>query len=151
MFSIVAPLSCPFPACYCMRHGDIGLMLAHLRARRGLRTFVACLAAYVVALQMVLAAVLAPTMALAAANASTFNVICHSESGDGGAAGPAMPLHNVCAVCVQAHATPGADGVRVTPRARSVVYTLAAEAAHPLPSAQRTHTPRLSQGPPRDA
>ena len=129
-------------------------MLAKLRARTGLRAFVALAAAYVIVLQASLSAILVPQMALASAGTSDLLVICHSDAGDPGAAlpGSQLPLcHESCAVCVQTHATDGAAVPGVPALVRRVTYARFTLPQPTAPPPARTHTPRTSQGPPQTA
>jgi hypothetical protein len=129
-------------------------MLARLRTRSTGGTVVAIAAAYCLALQAILAAILLPQMQFRAdAAPGDHLVICHSESTAG--SGPAEPSdaarHAACAVCVQAHATVDAAPPRASLPAAAVAY-----AAYRLPTpavhaAQRPHEPRSSQGPPQSA
>ena len=128
-------------------------MLAHLRARGGLRAIVAMTTAYVVALQMLLAAVLTAPMALAAASATDLFVICHSDGTASGkdTSAPSAPVqHDACAVCVQAHSMAAAAEAAPAMPVRRVSYARFASAEPGAPAGVRHHDPRSSQGPPRN-
>jgi hypothetical protein len=134
--------------------GRVVPVLAYFRARSAARTVIVMTAAYLFALQMLLAAVLAPQMALAASGIADAFVICH---GDGAAQRSDAPgstapqLHHTCAVCVQVHATSTASVTPASAPARIVTHARFVALTPGAPTAQRLHDPRSSQGPPQAA
>jgi hypothetical protein len=124
-------------------------VLAGLRANRWLRSAAGIGCAYALALQMLLAGVVATQMAVAEpANA----VICYgNHSGDGGTSGGERIHHAACVVCALASlAAPACDATQAYPLRLAVtadIHFISALPAH----AGRRHTPRSSQGPPATA
>lgn len=121
------------------------------RLRYGLRAWVALMAAYAFALQMLFTGMIAAQSA-AAAPADPF-AICYSsdKATDGGHNTGAPVAHQTCIVCTVA---PGASLPPAVVHPIVFRFSVAVTfqpAVAPPDIANRSHTPRSSQGPPQTA
>jgi hypothetical protein len=119
--------------------------------RHGLRGTVGVAAAFVLALQMLLAGVLATQMAVAAPAGPS--AICYGEGHGTDSDSPSKSriYHASCAVCTLASFAPpvpdAAPSLTVVATVHAVVHPL----RNVSPLADRHHDPRSSQGPPQAA
>lgn len=125
-------------------------MLTFLRRKAWLKGAVGIFAAYVLALQMVLAGIVATQMAAAEITGGT--VICHSNTSDSGdGQGPAHIQHASCAVCTLASSSSPIPETAAFALPVSSAASTSAFAAPAFRIAGRRHNPRSSQGPPQTA
>lgn len=129
----------------------LGAAVGRVRDWPYLRAVVAIVAAYALALQMLLTGVLV-TQAAAATPDSPF-VICYGADGsavDHGSGTPAA-AHASCAACIIASFAPPAAPVPDVSVVRFAEYVAFAALDTAPRTTQPRHEPRTSQGPPRNA
>jgi hypothetical protein len=127
-------------------------MALFLRRSMVLRAAIGLGSAYVLALQVFLAAVISTDMAVAqAANPSV--VICYGHNADAGenGSGGKQVTHQSCAICVFASSTPPLPSETAHPALSSVVFAAFTRDDYSAPAPSGRRDPRTSQGPPQAA
>lgn len=127
-------------------------MLGWLRRKAGLRTAVSAVTAPILALQLLLAGMIATQMAVPAPTFAA--AICHSIDGSAGTDLPTPGSHlghQHCAVCAFAAGTPVLPGGGPSIPTRLVPLVAISTTVSDVATLERRHEPRLSQGPPRHA
>lgn len=127
-------------------------MLNFLRQKAGLRGAIGVVAAYALALQMLLAGMAGAQMA--AADPAGLSVLCYTtgDSSESGHGKTGAPVHHVtCVVCSVAPLAPPLPETATPAVFRVGLTTAYVSARHVAAPTERQHNPKSSQGPPQTA
>ncbi|HVG52227.1 MAG TPA: hypothetical protein VM867_11400 [Xanthobacteraceae bacterium] len=128
-------------------------MLNFLRRHSGLRSVAANAAAFVFALQLILAGLISTQMAAnAAAGHASFFELCYGAGApsDDGSAGTKV-FHQTCAVCAFSAAAPPLPEVAAAGRVVFSILVVHVAVEQSSLTSERRHESRSSQGPPQTA